>query len=99
MEVEERLGHVFPANWEMSERLAVAFCKLTGKMISKVLEQRSHELDVKLLLFAIQRSRMFEDQLSKRYSGSTITGVLSAWGFKLYPGKFTRKTTEGLLEA
>ena len=77
MEVEERLGHVFPANWEMSERLAVAFCKVTGKMISKVLEERNHELDVKLLLFAIQRARMFEDQLSKRYSGTTITGVLS----------------------
>jgi len=43
-------------------------------MVSEVLEQRHHELDVKLLLFAIQRSRLFEEQLSKRYTGVTITG-------------------------
>lgn len=46
-------------------------------MISEVLEQRHRELDVKLLLFAIQRSRIFEDQLSKRYTGVTLTGNTS----------------------
>ena len=46
-------------------------------MISEVLHQRHQELDVKLLLFAIQRSRIFEEQLSKRYSGVTITGTAS----------------------
>ena len=43
-------------------------------MIGEVLEQRHQELDVKLLLFSIQRSRLFEEQLSKRYTGVTITG-------------------------
>ncbi|CAG5085345.1 Oidioi.mRNA.OKI2018_I69.PAR.g10870.t1.cds [Oikopleura dioica] len=74
MDVEGRFGEIFPASWEISERVAVAFCKLTVEMMSSVLEQRHHELDVKLLLFAIQRSRMFEEQLAKRYSGITITG-------------------------
>lgn len=34
MEVEDRLGHVFPSNWEISERLAVAFCLVTYVAIS-----------------------------------------------------------------
>lgn len=33
------------------------------------------ELDVKLLLYAIQRTTVFEEQLSKRYSGVTINGA------------------------
>ena len=74
MDVEGRFGEIFPSSWEISERVAVAFCKLTVQMMSVMLERRHHELDVKLLLFAIQRSRMFEEQLAKRYSGVTITG-------------------------
>ena len=74
MDVEGRFGEIFPTSWEISERVAVAFCKLTVEMMSRVLKQRHQELDVKLLLFAIQRSRMFEEQLAKRYSGITITG-------------------------
>jgi len=74
MDVEGRFGEIFPTSWEISERVAVAFCKLTVEMMSGVLKQRYQELDVKLLLFAIQRSRMFEEQLAKRYSGITITG-------------------------
>ncbi|CBY25138.1 unnamed protein product [Oikopleura dioica] len=74
MDVEGRFGEIFPSSWEISERVAVAFCKLTVQMMSGVLKQRHQELDVKLLLFAIQRSRMFEEQLAKRYSGITLTG-------------------------
>ena len=33
------------------------------------------ELDVKLLLYAIQRTTVFEEQLSKRYTGVTINGT------------------------
>ena len=41
-------------------------------MISELLSQRHQELDVKLLLYAIQRASIFEEQLSKRYSGVTL---------------------------
>lgn len=74
MDIEGRFGQIFPASWEISERVAVSFCKLTVSMITTVLEQRHQELDVKLLLFAIQRSRVFEEQLAKRYKGITLTG-------------------------
>ena len=32
-------------------------------------------MDVKLLLYAIQRTTVFEEQLSKRYTGVTINGA------------------------
>ena len=48
MELEDRLGHVFPQNWNVSERMAVQFCELTSKMVSDLLSQRSAELDVKV---------------------------------------------------
>ena len=73
MDLEERFGHVFPANWNVSERLAVQFCDLTCQMIGELLKQRHPELDVKLLLYAIQRASIFEEQLAKRYSGVTLT--------------------------
>ena len=72
MDLEDRLSHVFPANWNVSERMAVQFCDLTCQMISELLSQRHQELDVKLLLYAIQRASIFEEQLSKRYSGVTL---------------------------
>ena len=75
MELEDRLGHVFPQNWNVSERMAVQFCELTSRMVADLLSQRSAELDVKLLLYAIQRTTVFEEQLSKRYTGVTINGI------------------------
>ena len=75
MELEDRLGHVFPQNWNVSERMAVQFCELTSRMVADLLSQRSAELDVKLLLYAIQRTTVFEEQLSKRYTGVTINGT------------------------
>ena len=41
MELEDRLGHVFPQNWNVSERMAVQFCELTSRMVSDLLSQRS----------------------------------------------------------
>ena len=36
------------------------------------MQSRSSEMDVKLLLFAIQRTTNFENLISKRFSGSTL---------------------------
>jgi hypothetical protein len=46
MEVEERLGHVFPVTWEISERLAVAFCQLTYVYLNKVVFFRRDRFDL-----------------------------------------------------
>ena len=54
MLLKDRLGHVFPQNWNVSERMAVQFCEMTCQMINEVLKNRSNEIDVKILLYAIQ---------------------------------------------
>ncbi|CAB4054024.1 VPS53 [Lepeophtheirus salmonis] len=57
IEFEERIGAMFPSDWEMSERIA------------KEIRDR-HK---KLLLHAIQRTTNFESLISRRFTGATIT--------------------------
>ena len=41
--------------------------------LAKVMRTRAKEIEVKLLLFAIQRTTNFEGLLAKRFSGCTLT--------------------------
>lgn len=56
--------------------------------LGKVMRTRAKEIEVKLLLFAIQRTTNFEGLLAKRFTGCTLTDV---------PGvrKITRSHTPG----
>ncbi|GAB6030212.1 Vacuolar protein sorting-associated protein 53 [Chamberlinius hualienensis] len=72
---EEKFGRLFPPDWEMSERIAVEFCEITRTELSKIMSRRVNEIDVKLLLFAIQRTVYFENLLSKRFSGATLARI------------------------
>lgn len=85
---EERMGRIFPADWEMSERIAVEFCNVTRSIkiirlyvsyslithywfecrseLSKLMTKRVNDIDVKLLLFTLQKTTQFEDLLSRR---------------------------------
>ena len=74
IEFEERFGPMFPPDWEMSERISVQFCRVTRSELSKILGRRSHEVDTKLLLHAIQKTAAFETLLSRRFSGVTLQG-------------------------
>lgn len=65
---------MFPQNWEVSERIAVQFCHITREELSKIMTKRKHEIDVKLLLFAIQKTSNFENLLARRFTGITIQG-------------------------
>lgn len=40
--------------------------------LSKIMARRVTEIDVKLLLFAIQRTTAFEQLIAKRYTGVTL---------------------------
>ena len=51
---EETLSPIFPKHWEVSEEIAVEFCRITREELGKVMRQRQSEIDVNLLLFAIQ---------------------------------------------
>jgi hypothetical protein len=70
---EDRFGRIFPPKWEVSERIAVEFCKHTSKELSRVMSNRAYEIDVKNLLFAVSKSTQFEHLLAQKFPGLTIT--------------------------
>ncbi|XP_011299307.1 vacuolar protein sorting-associated protein 53 homolog [Fopius arisanus] len=74
MDFEQKFGNIFPLDWEISERIAVQFCNVTREDLSKLMQKRRVEIDVKLLLYAIQRTTNFENLLAKRFSGVTLEG-------------------------
>ena len=78
VDFEDKLGQIFPEKWEVSERIAVEFCEITNKELSGLMKRRAKEIDVKLLLFAIQRTTNFENLLAKRLSGNTLKQMSGA---------------------
>ncbi|KAJ3591245.1 hypothetical protein NHX12_009191, partial [Muraenolepis orangiensis] len=60
VDYEEKYSHMFPQEWCMTERIAVEFCHITRVELAKVMRTRAKEIEVKLLLFAIQRTTNFE---------------------------------------
>ncbi|XP_071945841.1 vacuolar protein sorting-associated protein 53 homolog [Antedon mediterranea] len=88
VEYEEKYGRMFPAEWEVSERICVEFCNITRDELSKLMQKRSTEIEVKLLLFSIQRTTNFETLITKRFSGTTL----------LPPGEATSPVDVNVLE-
>ncbi|XP_043255930.1 vacuolar protein sorting-associated protein 53 homolog [Colletes gigas] len=72
VDFEPKFGTIFPQDWEISERIAVQFCHVTREDLTKLMHKRRSEIDVKLLLYAIQRTSNFESLLAKRFSGVTL---------------------------
>ncbi|XP_028321119.1 vacuolar protein sorting-associated protein 53 homolog isoform X2 [Gouania willdenowi] len=75
VDYEEKYGRMFPEEWCMTERIAVEFCHISRVELAKVMRTRAREIEVKLLLFAIQRTTNFEGLLAKRFTGGTLTDV------------------------
>ncbi|GAB1296471.1 Vacuolar protein sorting-associated protein 53 homolog [Apodemus speciosus] len=73
VDYEEKYARMFPREWCMTERISVEFCHVTRTELSKIMRARAKEIEVKLLLFAIQRTTNFEGFLAKRFSGCTLT--------------------------
>lgn len=72
LDFEEKYGTIFPLDWELSERITVQFCSITREELTKIMSRRRTEIDVKLLLFAIQKTAAFEQLLDKRFIGATL---------------------------
>ena len=51
---------------------------MTREDLAKLMQKRHVEIDVKLLLYAIQRTTGFESLLAKRFSGITLEGCQSS---------------------
>lgn len=90
MDFESKYGTVFPEQWEVSERIVVEFCNITASELSKIMSKRKTEIDVKLLLYAINKTSQFEDLLGKRFTGCTLTESVQ---------KSTRTDKRALLES
>ncbi|ESO10106.1 hypothetical protein HELRODRAFT_72764 [Helobdella robusta] len=72
MEFEEKMGRMFPPSWEVSERICIEFCNVTRYQLTNLMARRVSSIDVKLLLYAIQRTMNFESLCAKRFSGRTL---------------------------
>ncbi|XP_068140136.1 vacuolar protein sorting-associated protein 53 homolog [Drosophila tropicalis] len=72
LDFEDKYGSVFPLDWEVSERITVEFCRQTREQLAQIMAKRSTEIDVRLLLFAINKTQSFEQLLSKRFTGVTL---------------------------
>ncbi|KAG6451570.1 hypothetical protein O3G_MSEX007240 [Manduca sexta] len=69
---EDSLANLFPHQWALSENIALQFCKITRTELSNIMASRRNELDVKLLLYAIQNTYNFELLLHKRFTGTDL---------------------------
>lgn len=75
LDFENRLGKVFPLDWEVSERITIQFCLTTRDNLTSLMQKRRTEIDVKLLLFAISKTQQFELLLAKRFSGLILVSM------------------------
>ncbi|XP_067032870.1 vacuolar protein sorting-associated protein 53 homolog [Acropora muricata] len=64
---DEDFQGTFPSEWHVEERISEEFCNITKKDLSKIMGSRAQEIDVKLLLFAIQRTTTFENLLAQKF--------------------------------
>ena len=46
--------------------------------LARLMTRRAAQIDVKLLLFAIQRTLLFENQIARRFSGCTLDASQSS---------------------
>ncbi|XP_074604263.1 vacuolar protein sorting 53 [Brevipalpus obovatus] len=77
VEFEERFGRMFPPKWEVSECIAVEFCKITADQLGRVMSNRANEMNVRLLLFAFSKTSSFESLLNQRFTGLTLVNEQS----------------------
>lgn len=75
LDFENRLGKVFPMDWEVSERITIQFCLMTRDSLALLMQKRRTEIDVKLLLFAISKTQQFELLLAKRFNGLVLASM------------------------
>lgn len=72
---------VWPCNgwWPVQSQnntLSIFVCVFVLRVeLAKVMRTRAKEIEVKLLLFAIQRTTNFESLLAKRFTGCTLTDI------------------------
>lgn len=72
LEFEERYGFLFPPPWQMSERMAVEFCRLTKESLTRVMTAYPNEVKLDAYVFAMTKTIAFEGLLAKRFGNDTV---------------------------
>ena len=60
----------FPPSWKMAMHVALRFCEMTRDDLAKLLMARREDLDVKLLLHAVQKTVTFEQRLASKFANA-----------------------------
>ncbi|EDQ87874.1 uncharacterized protein MONBRDRAFT_26906 [Monosiga brevicollis MX1] len=58
---------LFPPSWRMPQRLALRFCEMTERQLREQITNHRDQIDVKLLLFAVQKTSHFEQWLNAKF--------------------------------
>ena len=64
-DIQDKIDVVFPSEWQMTRRLAIAFCDLTETHLVTQLKQE--EIEVTSLLKALQKTLLFEKDMVERF--------------------------------
>ncbi|XP_064392979.1 vacuolar protein sorting-associated protein 53 homolog [Halichondria panicea] len=67
---EEENKIIFPETWAIPERTIVQFCEATRSSLTGLMRSKAGDLEVKLLLYAIQKTTAFEKLISQKYANS-----------------------------
>ena len=70
---EQKFNHIFTSHWLVARAICVEFCRISKDELAKVMRNRQNEIEVKLLLFAIQRTTNFEDIMNKKFGKENVT--------------------------
>ncbi|THD20766.1 Vacuolar protein sorting-associated protein 53 [Fasciola hepatica] len=71
--LERKLQVLFPAEWHVSERLVMEFCRITKTDLEVVMKRRQAEMTHNLLIFGLQRTLAFEASLNKIYENFNLS--------------------------
>lgn len=70
--IDERMDLVFPKHWLMGRRIAISFCEATrAHFLAQLGVHTPEDMDVTLLLKALQRTLMFEREVAQRFEGAS----------------------------
>jgi hypothetical protein len=58
---------LFPQDWQMDELKAYEFCRMTKLHLDQILSASFQDIDVQLIIEAMQLSTDFENELHKKY--------------------------------
>jgi len=61
---------IFPETWQMTQLFASEFCRMTREHLDEIMQSSHSQIDIALIIQAMQQSIEFERDLHSRFDGS-----------------------------